>query len=243
VEVAVIVLGAMAVGLGVWYSFYRKKLRREALGTFASRNGMTYSRDDPVGLLDYDFGLLRMGDGRGCENVVYGSWQGLPAREADYWYYTESSDGKGNRSRSYHYFSILIADIEANIPYISISKESILTRMADHLGFEDIQFESDDFNREFRVKSQDREFAFQMIDARMMQWLLTTEGAFGFEMRGPNVLVYCHRRRPTELVPLFGTAKLFNEHVPRLVWTEYGTHRGPADAGPPPPEQIERSSS
>jgi len=25
------------------------------------------------------------------------------------------------------------------------------------------------------------------------------------------------------LVPLFGTAKAFNDHIPNLVWTEYGT--------------------
>jgi hypothetical protein len=236
-----IVLGAIVAGVGVWYSFYRKKQRREAMGAFAARYGLAYSRDDPIGLLGYGFHLLQMGDGRGCENVVYGQWQGLAAREADYWYYTESTDSKGNTTRSYHKFSIVIADFEASLPYVSVAKESIFTRMADHLGFPDIQFESEDFNRQFQVRAQDREFAFKLIDARMMLWLLSTGGAFGFEVRGSNVLVYCHRLRPTELEPLFGTAKLFHDHVPRLVWTEYGAQR--TEAIPPAPDQSERSSS
>ena len=38
--------------------------------------------------------------------------------------------------------------------------------------------------------------------------------------------------KPLELVPLFGTAKGFHDHIPRLVWTEYGTGstQAPAEA-------------
>jgi hypothetical protein len=240
-EWAVFAVGAIVVGVGVWYSYYRKKQRREAMGLFAARYGLQYSREDPLGLLGYGFHLLQMGDGRGCENVVYGQWQGLPAREADYWYYTESTDSKGHTSRSYHRFSILIADLEADLPYVSVAKEGIFTRMAGHLGFADIQFESEDFNRQFQVRSQDREFAFRLIDARMMQWMLSTDGSLGFEIEGSNVLLYCHRLQPDELAPLFGAAKLFHEHVPRLVWAEYGT--GQAREIPPAPDLNERSSS
>ena len=234
------VLAAILAGVGVWYSLYRKKRRREALAAFAAQHGLQYSRDDPLGLLAYDFRLLHMGDGRGCENVLYGQWQGLPAREADFWYYTESTDSKGHTTRSYHNFSVVIADLEASLPYVSVAKESIFTRMADHLGFPDILFESEDFNRQFQVRSGDREFAFQLIDARMMRWLLSTGGAYGFEVEGSNVLVYCRRRRPTELEPLFGAAKLFHDHVPHMVWTDHGT--GQARAIPPAPDLNERSS-
>ncbi len=221
--VLVVIPIAAAVGAILWYLYQRKKKRRLALSFFARQYGLEYSQEDPFDLLSYDFHLLGLGDGRGCENVVSGAWHGMPAKEADYWYYEETSDGHGHRSRSYKYFSILIADVEATLPYVSISKETLFSRMADHLGFHDIAFESDDFNREFQVKSPDREFAFKLVDARMMQWLLSTEGTCGFEVRGSNLLVYARRLKPAELALLFGITKGFQDRVPRLVWNEYGT--------------------
>ncbi|TMK81669.1 MAG: DUF3137 domain-containing protein [Actinobacteria bacterium] len=171
-----------------------------------------------------------MGDGRGCENVLSGTWDGLPVREADYWYYTESSDSKGGRSKSYSYFSVVVADLDCSVPRVSISKETLLTRAAEHLGARDLDFESEEFNRMFKVTAQDPQVAYQLIDPRMMNWLLSTGGAFGFEVAG-------HRRRPTELIPLFGSAQLFRDHIPRLVRTEYGIRQGEGT------DPTERSSS
>ena len=38
--------------------------------------------------------------------------------------------------------------------------------------FHDIQFESEEFNRDFTVHCEEPKFANDLIDARMMQWLL-----------------------------------------------------------------------
>jgi hypothetical protein len=171
-----------------------------------------------------------MGDGRGIENVMSGAWQELPVKEADYWYYDESTDGKGNRTRTYHRFSVVIAELQCFLPQVSVTKENLMTRLADHLGFQDINFESEQFNREFQIKSRDREFAFKLIDARMIQWFLSTDGRFGFETNGPNVLVYMKKlKAPEELIPLFGTAKEFHDRIPRIVWSEYSTPGQPGN--------------
>ena len=234
----VFVLILAAVGTGVWLSYRAKQRRREALFGFATERGLEYSRVDPFALpSSYAFHLFGMGDGRGCENVLSGTWDGLPVREADYWYYTESSDSKGGRSKSYSYFSVVVADLDCSVPRVSISKETLLTRAAEHLGASDLDFESEEFNRMFKVTAQDPQVAYQLIDPRMMNWLLSTGGAFGFEVVGPNLLVYSHRRRPTELIPLFGSAQLFRDHIPRLVRTEYGIRQGEGT------DPTERSSS
>ena len=112
-----------------------------------------------------------------------------------------------------------------------------MTRMADHLGFHDIEFESEQFNRMFRVGSPDQEFAFKLIDARMMQWLLLTDGHFGFEVLGPNLLAYSGRRSPSDLGPLFVAAAGFAAHFPRLVQTEYGV----GASSPQNPDSMEGS--
>jgi hypothetical protein len=228
----------IGVGVAVWLNYRLKQKRREGLFLFAQGQGLEYSREDTISIdRSYAFQLFGMGEGRGCENVLSGLWNGLPVREADYWYYTESTDGKGNTSKDYSYFSIVVADLTCAVPPISIQRETLFSRVAERMGFPDIPFESDAFNRAFRVRAKDRRFAYQLVDARMMQWLQTTGGEFGFEVVGPNLLAYCRRRRPTELIPLLGTAKLFNDHIPNLVRTEYGF------AKPGRPGQTERSST
>jgi hypothetical protein len=192
----------------------------------------------------YPFRLLRMGDGRGCENVLSGEWQGLPVMEADYWYYTTSTDSNGTRTKHYHYYSIVIADMGLRSSYGSVQRETLMTKLADHVGLRDIEFESEDFNRTFNVKGEDKEYVFKVVDARMIRWLLSIGDAFGFEVQENALLVACKRRSPAELIPLLGAAKGFRDHVPRLVWNEYGT-----GTPPPPPllagegPESERSST
>jgi len=240
-QILVFVLIAALVGLGIWYSYYRKRQRRLDLATFARQYQLEYSQVDGVGLIGYPFHLFSRGDGRGCENLLEGQWQGLPMREADYWYYDESSDSEGRRTKSYHYFSVVVADLGVQCPSaVSIEKENLMTRLADHVGLHDIEFESEQFNREFNVKSKDREFTFKLVDDRMMQWLLETGGSFGFEVAGPWLLVYCKRLQPMAVVPLFGTAKGFTDRLPRLVRAEYGQAGPGSQAGS---AETERSPS
>src|SRR5947208_1309236 len=105
----VIVAFLVIAGAAAYLSWKRKLQRREDLMSFGLKYGLDYSRTDPYGLIGSGFHLFTQGDGRGCENVLAGSWHGLPVREGDFWYYTESSDGGGRRSKSYHYFSVVVA--------------------------------------------------------------------------------------------------------------------------------------
>jgi len=229
-----VVLAVIVVtGAGAGY-LYLKKKRRAELTAFASQQGLQYSPGDPVGLIDPSFPLFQMGDGRGCENVLWGTWQGLPLAEGDYWYYTRGSRGE----RNYHHYSVVVVTLEQDVfvPYVSITRQSLLSTIGDHLGLEGIAFESEAFNRMFTVRAKEREFAFKLIDEQMMQWLLSTEVRLGYQVFGGKVLVYGHRFAPAALIPILGSAKAFHDHIPRLVWTEYA-HYGngvpPTAAGGP----------
>jgi hypothetical protein len=225
---AVVVIG-VAVG-----GYYFKMRRRDELAVFAQQHGLEYAVNDPFGLVDTSFTLFTKGDGRGCENVLWGRWQDLPVAVTDFWYYDESTDSKGSRTRTYHRFSVAEVQVAAWMPHVSIGRENLLTSAIEHAGFHDIEFESEDFNRTFRVKGEDREFAFKLVDARMMRWLLSIPGGFGLEVQGPKFIVYSKKLGPTELIPLFGTAKGFHQHIPRLVWNEYGMQSGKGSAGAVP---------
>ena len=57
--------------------------RRQVLARVAGQYGTQYSEDDPYDLPGHDFGLLRAGNRRGCQNVLSGRWQDLPVKEAE----------------------------------------------------------------------------------------------------------------------------------------------------------------
>jgi type II secretory pathway pseudopilin PulG len=221
---ALVVIGIVViVALGIYFGWYAKKKRREELARMAAQLGLQYSQQDTFNLLGLPFGLFRMGDGRGCENVMWGRWLDIQLQEFDYWYYEESTDSKGNRTRTYYRFSCVVSQLPLDSAHLSITKENLFTRLADHLGFEDISFESEEFNRKFQIKSKDRKFATDLIDARMMQWLLATEKGWSYELSGPYLLCYHKRLRPVELTPLLGTMKEFRDHIPRVVYGLYGS--------------------
>lgn len=224
-----IIIGVVGLIIGgIFLAFYMKKKRREAFAALAAQFGLQYSPEDPYGLpQSYDFNLFSMGEGRGAENVLTGAWKEMDVIAADYWYYTTSTDSKGNRTRSYSYFTVVIVPLSGYFPKVSVTSENLFTRLADHIGLEDINFESEEFNRRYNIKSKDREFAFKLIDARMIEWFLAQPKGFSIETGGPAYLVYTRRRKPFEIPPVMEHARVFWDQVPRLVWEEYGAKAEP----------------
>ena len=165
--------------------------------------------------------------------MLWGSWQGVELVEFDYWYYTESTDSEGHKTKSYSHFSCAATEVDAALSPLTIGRESLLTRLADAVGLDDIEFETREFNDAFNVKSRDRKFANDFVDQRMMAWLLSTAEGFSFETSGGWLLCFSGRRPPTDLIPLLGTLKAFRDQVPRVVYDLYRVGPGPDPSVPP----------
>ncbi len=219
--IGVFILFALAAAAAGYLAYYFQQKRREAISSLARSLGLEYSTEDPFESLSYPFSLLARGDGRGIENVMWGSWRGLAVREFDYWYFDETTDSNGNRSRTYHRFSCAVTQVDASCMHLTIARENVFTALADRLGLRDIEFESDDFNRAFNVKCRDRKFASDIIDVRMMRWLLHAGAEFEFEVAGRWLLAYSRKRRPEEVVGLLATLGEFRQNVPRVVYELY----------------------
>lgn len=123
------------------YQHQRKIERQQQFAALALGHGLDFSIDGPFDTLGEPFALLRRGDGRGVENVLWGEWKGLEIRAFDYWYYEESTDSKGHTSRSYSRFDCVFTRIDASCPALQISEENVFTRLADSLTFRDIEFD------------------------------------------------------------------------------------------------------
>jgi hypothetical protein len=210
----------LAIGAAV-LSYLAKKRRRDGFALVARQLGMEYWPEDPFGLLAEPFALFQKGDGRGIENVIAGPYHTVDAKAFDYWYYEESTDGKGNTSKTYYRFDCVIVPVDAACSPLTIDNENVLTRLADALSFHDIEFESEEFNRAFNVKSGDAKFANDFVDARMMQWLLQNGKGTAFEIMGDRLMCYRRKLAPMEIVTLLGLSKAFLDRVPRVVYSLY----------------------
>jgi hypothetical protein len=215
-----VVVVALIVG-GIIWGYYAKRKRAETFQTFATQLGLSYSPEDPFGILSWPFALFQRGDGQGVENVLAGTWQGVDLTAFDFWYYDESTDSEGHTSRSYRRFDCAMTTIDAACSHLTIDHENLLTRIAGALSLKDLQFESDVFNRAFKVNADDERFAYAFVDARMMRWLMEHAERYAFEVLGNRLLVAGPKIQPMEFLPLLGTLKTFRDQVPRAVFSLY----------------------
>jgi hypothetical protein len=217
-----VVIAVVAVLIGIWYAQYRARLARmNAVAAIGANVGFTFSAEDPDFIVSMPFVLFSRGDGRGVENVLTGTHDGIPMRLFDYWYYDETRDSRGGRSRQYHRFTCALASIPAACPRFQLGHENMLTRLGDHLGLHDVELEYDEFNRAFRVKCDDQKFAFSLLDGQMMEWILGTGSFAVVEVDGPWILVAADKLPPAQWLTLGSWLEQFHRRIPAVVYSTY----------------------
>jgi hypothetical protein len=68
--------------------------------------------------------------------------------------------------------------------------ESLFDRVASWVGYEDINFESDEFSRRYHVACDDRRFAYDILHARLIDYLLGCGSVPNLEMQGPLMVLF-----------------------------------------------------
>lgn len=214
---AVAAVGAIA------YSIVSAAKRRESAEAVAARLGLTYHPSDDFGITRLPHPIFRMGDRRRAWNLLAGTFRDRPVVMFDYEYMEDRTDADGKRSTSTYRFSGVKVDLDVRCPPTVIRRERVTTKLANALGLgRDIQFESDGFNRAFEVRSGSQQFAFTLVDAAMMEWLMTNASDLDIQLE-PGELVVVTRRLPwTEMEALTVRINSFIDQFPRLVWSSYG---------------------
>jgi hypothetical protein len=79
------------------------------------------------------------------------------------------------KNRHTHRFSFLVLRPPwGPVPDFGIRAEHIGDKLLDAIGFDDIDFESEEFSRRFHVKGEDKRFTYAVVHPRMMEFLLQT---------------------------------------------------------------------
>jgi hypothetical protein len=184
--VFIFILFGLLVIAGAIYSAIAARKRREALFEFAARLGLNFSAGNDYEIANrFSFlDKLAQGSNRYACNVISGSYRQNEVLVFDYHYETHSTDSKGNQQTHHHYFSFFILLLPASFPELKITREGLLSKIAQAFGYDDIDFESAEFSRTFCVRSKDRKFAYDVCNAQMMEYLLANRD-LSLEIEGP----------------------------------------------------------
>jgi hypothetical protein len=143
--------------------------RRKTLAAWARWRGFEFApfRDGGFGRRHSWFQCLNKGSSRYANNVARGQVGPHELCAFDYHYTTGSG-----KNKTHHHFSGVIITTNLPLKPLSIRNETVFDRLASVVGFEDIQFESVEFNKQFHVSSSDRRWAFDVLPQSTMEFLL-----------------------------------------------------------------------
>jgi len=166
-----------------WIRSWRAEKRQGKWRVFASSLGLKWKATDPLRTaLSWPHPMFHRGRRRLVRNWTSGSYRGLPVRCFDYRY----SVSYGQEERTYSYTVVALVPPIPFAPLV-VRPETLGDRLAAAAGFDDIDFESDEFSRRYYVKSRDRQFAYGVLHQKAMEYLLSL-GPIIIEGDAPAVL-------------------------------------------------------
>jgi hypothetical protein len=169
------------IAVGAYYSYQQQKQRREDMGALAAELGWRfvpdtdYSHDDEYA----HYEIFRHGHSRYAYNTLFGTIDvdGKPctAKMGDFHCQITTSNGKSTSTHTYRFSYLILQLPYVGVPDLLVRREGMFDAVKNLFGFDDIDFESAEFSRRFFVKSPDKRFAYDVIHAGMMEFLLASD--------------------------------------------------------------------
>jgi hypothetical protein len=172
--IIVIIAVIALIIVGVIVKHQKSEGRKKELAGWAFSKGLNFNPARDSGIDNrYSFKCLQRGENRYGYNIVEGNIGSRSARAFDYHYETHHTDSKGQRHTQHHYFSAVVVDANLPLKPLSIRNERLFDKLAEFVGFDDIDFESAEFSKKFYVKSPDKKWAYDVLHQATMEFMLS----------------------------------------------------------------------
>ena len=175
----------------ILYGIFKERQRREAFQQLADTLGFQYVAGKDWGLADrFNFlNKLAQGSNRYAYNILSGQTEQKESIYIfDYHFETYSRNSIGRRKTNHHRFSFFILLMPQPFPELTVMREGIFSKIAQAVGYDDIDFESHEFSRKYCVRSKNKKFAYDICHARMIDYLLDNND-LTLEIDGPALAV------------------------------------------------------
>ncbi|MFG3339704.1 hypothetical protein [Glycomyces sp. NPDC048151] len=161
------------VALYVYLYYKREDKRAKAFKAWGKQHGFRYGRGE--GALANFSAAEPWGRGKRREgaHVLRGEHRGEPVLLFEYRHM-----GSGDSKEVFNY-QVAAVPLPVSVPLLDIGQETGRTRRFG----DDIDFENQAFNDKFRIESADRRFAFDVVHARTMEWMLADPRASAMPWR------------------------------------------------------------
>lgn len=171
-------LGALGALAGTLAAVERR--RRAVFLTAAKRRGWSYAGRDPLLILRWESWPFNRGRHRRARHVLRGGFGGHRFVAFEYSCRQRVPGGPEGPAEAVSTWGVLAIALPGRLPRLAVNRKGPLGRLAVTLGRQDLQLESEDFNRRFAVRTDDPRVAFHVLNPRTMAVLL--DGPF-FEFR------------------------------------------------------------
>lgn len=230
----ILILGVALASTLFYLKWRSEQKRRSLLVQWAAANNWTFAARDDSWCVRWQGEPFGNGNNRKARNVLTGQWKGRPFSSFDYSYDTYTSNGQGGERTETHYFAVSAVTLPTYLPRLQVTPENLLTRLGNALGLSDIELESEDFNRAFRVSANDPKFASDVLNARTMEMLLARPH-FSWRIEGTDILCWSSgEQHPAEVTARVATMLDVVNGIPSFVWHDNGYDAGSTAVGGTP---------
>lgn len=218
-----IIIPIMAmIAVIAYYGWKAERQRTLDLVTMARQLGFQFDagRDRSLDSRYPHFEVFHQGHSRCASNLMSGDLacgdRSYPTLLGDYEYKITTSNGKTTQTTTYRFSFAILHLPFVGVPDVLIRPEGFFDKVKSAMGFDDIDFESAEFSKSFFVKSPDKRFAYDLIDPRMMDFLLATRPLPIDMERGRMLLTDGrHRWKPIEFQQRLQWVEQYFDHWPR----------------------------
>jgi hypothetical protein len=213
--VLVVVVAAIA-------SHQAARKRRLDLAGLAGQRGWTFVERDDQWTERFTGPPFGLGHGRQTHNILAGRFQGRGFVAFDHTYFTTerstNAQGHSQTREVRHDHTVVALNSGTPLPALSVAPEGFFGRLVGRVTGNDIELESEDFNRAFTVTCPSPRFASDVLHPRMME-LLLTQPNLAFRFDGPSVLTVRAGTAPLpEIETRLALLDAIVDEVPEHVW-------------------------
>lgn len=175
------------VGAVAALQYYLKMKRRREVREEAARMGFVAIAETEWGAVKaLPHSLFTHGHGRTVDNLIEGSADGMRARLFDYQYTT----GSGKNSSTYSQTVAAFLLTQASLPVFRLRPEGFFHKLAEALGFKDIDFDGfPEFSENYHLSGADEEAVRRLFNPGVIS-LLGRDLGWTMEGQGATLLVY-----------------------------------------------------
>ncbi len=164
-----------------------------------------------------------------CIEVLTGTFQGHRAVSCTFTYIRGLRSHQRDNTKTYNYHVVALF-LPATLPQLNLTRETLGTRLGKALGAQDIEFESDEFNKAWRVTAADLKFAHDVVNPQFMERMLRPEAREApLHIAGKTIVTW--RKGKTQLNVIDSRLAVLKDAIdciPDFVWQDRGVDPVPS---------------